>query len=259
LPVDQIVTSATSHTNILPAVYFAVKARMTNHKIILQTFERSAALQRVERLRLYMSRGEIQNDMLHHERDLFEEHHDALLRLAQRQTTIYSLPQQKLPDIKCQYLTINISTVVDVNHFWAQYVDRETNAQMKKINDLLSRTLLALTSTSIEIGMMCAAPFVLLSPQVTTPTPNHSNSNNCQLVKRYQYYRARVTHRIDNVTVEVFFVDWGNTEQIPIDQLRALEPSLLKIAPLAFECQLWSIRPNIARYPLNNWPIPALN
>ncbi len=26
-PLDQIVTSATSHTNILPAVYFAVKAR----------------------------------------------------------------------------------------------------------------------------------------------------------------------------------------------------------------------------------------
>ncbi|CAF3307271.1 unnamed protein product [Rotaria sp. Silwood2] len=85
LPIDQIVTSATSHTNILPTVYFAVKARMTNHKIILQTFERSAALQRVERLRLYMSRGEIQNDMLHQERDLFEEHRHALLRLAQRQ------------------------------------------------------------------------------------------------------------------------------------------------------------------------------
>ena len=41
--------------------------------------------------------------------------------------------------------------------------------------------------------------------------------------------------------------------------VRILEPSLLKIAPLAFECQLWSIRPNIARYPLNNWPVPALN
>ena len=27
LPIDQIVTSATSHTNIVPAVYFAVKAR----------------------------------------------------------------------------------------------------------------------------------------------------------------------------------------------------------------------------------------
>lgn len=41
--------------------------------------------------------------------------------------------------------------------------------------------------------------------------------------------------------------------------VRILDPSLLKIAPLAFECQLWSIRPNVARYPLNNWPISALN
>jgi hypothetical protein len=232
-PLDQIVTSATSHTNILPAVYFAVKARYerinifllknkillrlrtTNHKIILQTFERSAALQRVERLRLYMSGGELPENLFDNEKNLFEEHRDALLHLAQRQTTIYSLPQQKLPDIKCQYLTIHISTVVDVNHFWAQYVDRQTNIQMKQINDILSRQLIPLTSTSIEIGMICAAPFILLSPRTTTP-------NNHQLVKRYQYYRAKITHRIDNVTVEVFFIDWGNTEQIPIDQCKLL-------------------------------------
>ena len=35
--------------------------------------------------------------------------------------------------------------------------------------------------------------------------------------------------------------------------------SLRQIAPLAFECQLWSIRPNVARYSLNNWPIQTLN
>ncbi|CAF4369840.1 unnamed protein product [Rotaria sp. Silwood2] len=169
--------------------------------------------------------------MLNDERDLFEEHRDALLRLAQRQTRIYSLLQQKLPDIKCQYLTKNVSTVVDVNHFWAQFVDRETNAQMKQINYILSRSLTPLASTSIEVGMMCAAPFILLSPRITT-TPNNNNNNNSQVVKRYQYYRARITHRIDNVTVEVFFVDWGNTEQISIDQ---------------------------SRYRLNNWPIQALN
>ena len=232
-PLDQIVTSATSHTNILPAVYFAVKARYeknrfshqneillllraTNHKIILQTFERSAALQRVERLRLYLSGGELPENIFDNERNLFEEHRDALLHLAQRQTTIYSLPQQKLPDIKCQYLTINVSTVVDVNHFWAQYVDQRTDAQMKQINDALSRQLIPLTPISIEIGMICAAPFLLLSPRTATPSQNNNN----QLVKRYQYYRAKITHRIDNVTVEVFFIDWGNTEQIPIDQCK---------------------------------------
>jgi hypothetical protein len=63
--------------------------------------------------------------------------------------------------------------------------------------------------------MMCAAPFILSPPRLTTP------NNNPQLVKRYQYYRARVTHRIDNVTVEVFFVDWGNTELVPIDQCKS--------------------------------------
>lgn len=164
-----------------------------------------------------MSGGDIQDNMLNNERNLFEEHRDALLHLAQRQTTIYSLPQQKLPDIKCQYLTINISTVVDVNHFWAQYIDRETNAQMKQINDILSRQLIPLQSTSIEIGMMCAAPFILVSPRTTTPNQNH------QLVQRYQYYRAKITHRIDNVTVEVFFVDWGNTEHIAIDQCKMIK------------------------------------
>lgn len=52
-----------------------------------------------------------------------------------------------------------------------------------------------------------------------------------------------------------------NTFQL-IDHIvlvRVLDPSLLKIAPLAYECQLWSIRVNSARYPLNNWPIQALN
>ena len=59
---------------------------------------------------------------------------------------------------------MNISTVVDVNHFWAHYVEQDTNAEMKQINDVLSRTLIPLSATSIQIGMMCAAPFMRLSP-----------------------------------------------------------------------------------------------
>ena len=41
--------------------------------------------------------------------------------------------------------------------------------------------------------------------------------------------------------------------------VRLLDSSLFKVPPLAFECQLWSIRVNSARYPSNNWPISALN
>lgn len=248
LPLDQIITSSTtSHTNILPAVYFAIKSRTTNHKIILQTFQRSAALERLERLRLYKSAIDIG-------RTEFEEHQNAFVHLVERQKTIYSLPDEKLPDLRCQYLTINISTVVDVNHYWAQYISKETNLQMKQINDCLSKDLIPLSLSEIQIGMICAAPFSSSSSQRTT-TPSRNN----QPTPRFQYYRAKITHRIDNVTVEVFFVDWGNSEQISIDDLRVLPSSLFQISPLAFQCQLWSIRPNVARYPSNNWPLAALN
>lgn len=212
---------------------------MTNHKIVLQTFERSAALQRVERLRLYLSGADNQENMPYPERDLFEEHRDAFLHLARRQSktirrqlsshwndlplvdTVPSLPQQRLPDIRCQYLTINVSTVVDVNHFWAQHTDHEANAQMRRINDNLSRPLTPLAAMAVEVGMMCAAPFMLAPPRavaVATPDDHDLRSGSSPAVKRYQYYRARITHRLDNVTVEVFFVDWGNTEHVSIDQ-----------------------------------------
>ncbi|CAF0777764.1 unnamed protein product [Rotaria sordida] len=193
-----------------------------------------------------MSGGELGDNILNNEINVFEEHCDALLYLAQRETTIYSLLQQKLPDIKCQYLTINIPTVVDINHFWAQYIDRETNAQMKQINEILSRQLIPLTLTPIEIRMMCAAPFIL-----------QTTSN--QFVKPSQYYRARITRRIDNVTVEVFFVNWGNTEQIPIDQLRILDASLSKnrsssvnyVCSLILEHQVEAEIKSVARYIVN--------
>jgi len=54
---------------------------------------------------------------------------------------------------------------------------------MKQINDVHSCTLIPLSAISIQIRMMCVAPFMRLSP-----------NNNQQLGKRYQYYRARITH-----------------------------------------------------------------
>ena len=33
-----------------------------------------------------------------------------------------------------------------------------------------------------------------------------------------QEFRARITDRLANVTVEVFFIVWDNLEQIPINQ-----------------------------------------
>ena len=104
----------TRTSNIHPAVSFAVKARMTDDKLVLQTFERSTAL---EGVRLYFNGG-----------DRFEEHREAFLRLVQRQrnpkdwteTAIISFffffvaerlsfSEQKFPKMQCQSLSLHLS------------------------------------------------------------------------------------------------------------------------------------------------------
>jgi hypothetical protein len=118
------------------------------------------------------------------------------------------LPEQKLPGVKCQYLTVNVSAVLDVNLFWAQCVDDETAMHMNRINAELRRPLLVLPPTSIEVGALCVGPFLVR----TCPQTSSASGD------RLEHYRARITHRVDNVTVELFFLDWGNTEQVPIEQ-----------------------------------------
>ncbi|CAF0984305.1 unnamed protein product [Didymodactylos carnosus] len=247
IPVESIITTETSNTAIVPAVYFAIKARSTSHKIVLQTFERSAALARVERLRLLMSGCDDSNSYIRENREQLNEHKDAFLNVAKRQTIFPTLPQLKLPDIKTKDVTIHVSTVVDVNQFWAQYVDRETVKQLAHITNVLNdpnRSIKPITPSQVEIGTFVAAPFVL----------NQRNASS----RRVVYYRARILHRIDNVTVEVLFIDYGNAEHLSINTLRQLDRELYKIPPLAFECQLWAIRPNAAKYPNGQWAAHAM-
>lgn len=125
------------------------------------------------------------------------------------------MAEQKFPDIKCQYITVHISTVLDVHHFWGQPVDRQTLNQMKEINEILSLPLTTLPSTSIQNGLICAAPFLLQSSKMNSIDSRTSPE---QAMTTIKYYRAKILQRIDNVTVEVFFIDWGNTEQVPMDQ-----------------------------------------
>lgn len=58
---------------------------MINQRLQIQTFERSAALERLERLRLYLSGGE---HLFQQQRHLFEEQRHALLHAVQRQSLL---------------------------------------------------------------------------------------------------------------------------------------------------------------------------
>lgn len=52
-----------------------------------------------------------------------------------------------------------------------------------------------------------------------------------------RWYRARVV-AVKAAICEVYFIDYGNTEQIPMKFLRIAKPSFLHLPPQAFECAL---------------------
>lgn len=46
------------------------------------------------------------------------------------------------------------------------------------------------------------------------------------------WYRAKITSLPEPRMVTVFYIDYGNSETLPWDQLRVLDKSLIKIPPL---------------------------
>ena len=57
-----------------------------------------------------------------------------------------------------------------------------------------------------------------------------------------QWYRARVTTVCeDGKSCEVLFVDYGNSETVPVESLRIPDPSITTHPPLAFECYLTGV------------------
>ncbi|XP_066211537.1 tudor domain-containing protein 1 [Saccopteryx leptura] len=57
------------------------------------------------------------------------------------------------------------------------------------------------------------------------------------------WYRALVKEIVPNGNVKVHFVDYGNTEEVTVDELRMITPELLKLPFQAIQCWLVDIQP----------------
>ncbi|NXC30206.1 TDRD1 protein, partial [Campylorhamphus procurvoides] len=57
------------------------------------------------------------------------------------------------------------------------------------------------------------------------------------------WYRAVVQNVTSDGTVQVSFVDYGNTEEVPLDKIRQISPSFLKLPFQAIKCWLSGIKP----------------
>ncbi|KAG9336632.1 hypothetical protein JZ751_002979 [Albula glossodonta] len=101
---------------------------------------------------------------------------------------------------------VNITEVVEVGHFWGFQADEASLEKQRHLTAEINSRELRPVSVSLYPNLLCLAPF------------------ECE--EMGQYYRAKILH-VWGSTVEVFFVDYGNTSQVSCSSLRDLPSDLL--------------------------------
>uniref|UniRef100_A0A3B4T453 ATP-dependent RNA helicase TDRD9 n=1 Tax=Seriola dumerili TaxID=41447 RepID=A0A3B4T453_SERDU len=120
---------------------------------------------------------------------------------------------------------VNITEVVEVGNFWGFQADEASLEKQRHLTaDINKRTLHPVT-VSLYPNLLCLAPYSEINEQSL-------------------YYRAKILHMRGN-TVEVFFLDFGNTGVVASSSLREL-PSDLLSHPFqqAQEFQVTGMRPS---------------
>ncbi|XP_077395488.1 ATP-dependent RNA helicase TDRD9 isoform X2 [Festucalex cinctus] len=119
---------------------------------------------------------------------------------------------------------VNVTMVVDVGHFWGFRADEDSLQKQRQLTGEINMRTLQPVTVSLYPNFLCLAPY--------------SDVNDQSL-----YYRAKILHIRGN-TVEVFFLDFGNTVSVQCNSLREL-PSDLQSHPFqAQEFQVIEMRPS---------------
>ncbi|XP_076841783.1 ATP-dependent RNA helicase TDRD9 [Brachyhypopomus gauderio] len=102
---------------------------------------------------------------------------------------------------------VSITEVVEVGHFWGFQADEASLEKQASLTTNINQRDLRPVSVSLFPNLLCLAPF--------SDTHNGSTS----------YYRAKVLH-VQGSSVEVLFLDFGNTSKVPCNSLKELPVDL---------------------------------
>ncbi|XP_038164468.1 tudor domain-containing 6 isoform X1 [Cyprinodon tularosa] len=115
-----------------------------------------------------------------------------------------------------QQLEVYIMSVNEDSTFWCQSADsQELSKVTSDVSEVWDTADTYSTPNALSLGMSCLALFA-----------------DDQL-----WYRAEVVDKNED-KVSVLFVDYGNTSQVSIKDIRAMPPALLEVPPQAFLCEL---------------------
>ncbi|XP_018545536.1 ATP-dependent RNA helicase TDRD9 [Lates calcarifer] len=127
---------------------------------------------------------------------------------------------------------VNITEVVDVGHFWGFQADEASLAKQRHLTAEINTRTLHPVTVSLYPNLLCLAPY------------SEINEQNL-------YYRAKILHMRGN-SVEVFFLDFGNTAVVACSSLRELPSDLLSHPFQAQEFQVSGMRPSAQSIILGN-------
>ncbi|KAM8783555.1 ATP-dependent RNA helicase TDRD9 [Rhynchonycteris naso] len=120
-------------------------------------------------------------------------------------------------------LTIDVTEVVEVGHFWGYRMDEKNSAVLKKLTAAINHLQLVPLAVHPHPDLVCLAPFT-------------DSKEQC-------YFRAQILY-VSGKSAEVFFVDYGNKSHIDLDLLMEIPCQFLELPFQALEFKVCGLRPS---------------
>uniref|UniRef100_A0A8D0G8Y9 Tudor and KH domain containing n=1 Tax=Sphenodon punctatus TaxID=8508 RepID=A0A8D0G8Y9_SPHPU len=124
-----------------------------------------------------------------------------------------------------EHLEVYVSAIEHPNHFWIQIIGSRC-LQLDKLTQEMSQYYNS-SSQSPEF------PNVRVGDIVAAPYNDHDDT----------WYRARVLGTLENGNLDLYYVDFGDNGEAPLEALRALRSDFLSLPFQAIECSLAGISP----------------
>ncbi|XP_011646835.1 LOW QUALITY PROTEIN: probable ATP-dependent RNA helicase spindle-E, partial [Pogonomyrmex barbatus] len=148
----------------------------------------------------------------------------------------------ELPGLDITVIPLFIQNIISPGYFWATFDDDTTRSKLRFIQMHLNKYPLQKCDSILKSSAIIAAP----------------RENN----DSFTYHRAIIEEFISEIgeLVDVFFIDLGCFSRIRFCDLREINNiAVLKIPPLAFRCNLSSLRPSSQRNIYGQWSEQSQN
>ncbi|XP_064368091.1 ATP-dependent RNA helicase TDRD9 [Dromaius novaehollandiae] len=120
-------------------------------------------------------------------------------------------------------LSINVTEIVEVGHFWGYRIDEKNMIVLQTLTAEINHQNLMDLPVSPHPELVCLAPF--------------------PCVENKGYYRARILY-VSGDFAEVFFVDYGNRSRVPLKKLKDIPSNLRELPFQALEFKMCKMRPS---------------